>query len=45
MLAGLSEAQLEHMAESIGDILSDSPMFGELIDEVTRGAQKMSASG
>lgn len=45
LAAGLTESQVEEMASAIGDVLSDSTVFGDLIDEVTKGAHKLNAGG
>jgi len=40
LLGKLKDSEIDKIADQIGDILSDSPYFGELIEEVTKGAQK-----
>jgi hypothetical protein len=45
LLGKLKDAEIDKIADEIGEILSDSPYFGELIEEVTKGAQKWGAGG
>lgn len=37
----MSDAELEDMCETIGDVLDSSPVFGQLVNNVTDGANKM----
>jgi hypothetical protein len=42
MFAGVSDAEMEHMCEAIADVLDGSPVFGQLVDNVTEGTSKLS---
>ena len=37
----MTDKELEDMCESIGDVLDTTPVFGQLVDNVTDGANKM----
>ncbi len=37
----MTDKELEDMCESIGDVLDTTPVFGQMIDNVTDGANKM----
>ena len=37
----MTDKELEDMCENIGDVLDTTPVFGQLIDNVTDGANKM----
>ncbi len=41
LLGTMSEAEIGKLCDAIGDALSDSPVFGELIEEVSDGASKL----
>lgn len=37
----MTDKELEDMCENIGDVLDTTPVFGQLVDNVTDGANKM----
>ena len=39
--AGVPEQEMEQMCDTIGDVLDSSPVFGQLVDNVTDGASKL----
>lgn len=39
--AGVPEQEMEQMCDIIGDVLDSSPVFGQLVDNVTDGASKL----
>lgn len=39
----IPEAELEQMCDVIGDVLDSSPVFGQLVDNVTDGANRMNS--
>ena len=39
--AGVPEQEMEQMCDIIGDVLDSSPVFGQLVDNVTDGAGKL----
>lgn len=39
--AGVPEQEMEQMCDVIGDVLDSSPVFGQLVDNVTDGASKL----
>lgn len=43
MFLGISEADIEQMSDAIGDALEGSPLFGQLIDDVSEGTGKFNA--
>jgi hypothetical protein len=43
VFAGMSENQMEEMCDSIGDVLDSSPVFGQLVDNVTDEAGKLNS--
>lgn len=43
VFAGIPESEMEQMCEIIGDVLDSSPVFGQLVDNVTEGANKLNA--
>ena len=44
LFEGLSEHETEKMCDTIGEVLNDSPVFGQMVDNVTEGAGKLSRS-
>jgi hypothetical protein len=43
VFAGMSENQMEEMCDSIGDVLDSSPVFGQLVDNVSDEAGKLNS--
>lgn len=41
MFQGASEAEMEQMCDAIGDVLDGSPVFGQLVDNVSEGTGKL----
>lgn len=42
MFAGVPDAEMEQMCDAIADVLDGSPVFGQLVDNVTEGTGKLS---
>jgi hypothetical protein len=40
LFAGVADQEMEQMCDIIGDVLDSSPVFGQLVDNVTEGAGK-----
>lgn len=41
MFQGVSESEMEQMCDAIGDVLDGSPVFGQLVDNVSEGTGKL----
>jgi hypothetical protein len=41
MFQGISEPEMEQMCDAIGDVLEGSPVFGQLVDNLSEGTGKL----